>query len=136
MAIMMGEDVLGDNNVETNVYSNEDFVSAKAMNVVCCVAMAMRAVEMAMTKAPCYYNHDKSTLADPRAPHVLLSWALSSLRVGRPFQPRAARSPAPLSGRRCDAAHGSPARAPPQPPLPAACASSGPGTPLTSVVEP
>jgi hypothetical protein len=33
MAIMMGEDVLGDNNVE-NVYSNDDFVRAKAMNVV------------------------------------------------------------------------------------------------------
>ncbi len=35
MAIMMGEDVLGDNNVE-NVYRNDDFVSAKAMNVVGC----------------------------------------------------------------------------------------------------
>ncbi len=34
MAIMMGEDVLGDNNVE-NMYSNDDFVSAKADE--CCV---------------------------------------------------------------------------------------------------
>jgi hypothetical protein len=51
VAIMMGEDALGDNNVE-NVYSNDDFVSAKAMNVVWVVAMAMTAVEMVMTKAP------------------------------------------------------------------------------------
>ncbi len=36
MAIIMGEDVLGDNNVEKNVFSNDDFVSAKAMNVVGC----------------------------------------------------------------------------------------------------
>jgi hypothetical protein len=52
VAIMMGEDVLGDNKVEKNVYSNDDFVSAKAMNVVWVVAMAMTAVEMVITKAP------------------------------------------------------------------------------------